>query len=88
MTSTAPLPDLAASQDLLTVADLCRWLKVPKATVYDWTHTGVIPHYKLGRLLRFDPREVQAWLNARRVHGRVTRIPDPLSPGISRFQRL
>lgn len=71
--------ELAISQDLLTVEALCRWLKVPKATVYDWTHTGVIPHYKLGRLLRFDPHEIEAWLRARKIRGRLTRNAGPAS---------
>ena len=86
MTSLSPPSrELASSQDLLTVEDLCRWLKVPKATVYDWTHTGVIPHYKVGRLVRFNPHEIEAWLEARKIRGRSTRIPGFASRAVSRL---
>ncbi len=86
MTSLSPPSrELASSQDLLTVEDLCRWLKVPKATVYDWTHTGVIPHYKLGRLVRFDPQEIEAWLEARRIRGRRARVPSPAPRTVSQL---
>jgi excisionase family DNA binding protein len=28
-----------------------------------------VPYYKVGRLVRFDPRELAAWLDTRRVPG-------------------
>lgn len=86
MTSFSSSPrELAGPPDLLTVEELCRWLKVPKATVYDWTHTGVIPHYKVGRLVRFDPHEIEAWLEARRIRGRRTRVPRPAPRTVSQL---
>jgi len=33
-------------------------LAVKVSTVYKWTFLGRIPHYKLYRLVRFDPDEV------------------------------
>lgn len=32
---------------------------------------GEIPHYKLGNSIRFDPVEIEAWLQACRVAARV-----------------
>ena len=37
--------------------------KPPQArTLHRWVSEGRIPSYKLGRLRRFDPREVAAWI--------------------------
>ena len=86
MTSLSSSPrELASTQELLTVEELGRWLKIPKATVYDWTHTGVIPHYKVGRLVRFDPQEIEAWLEARRIRGRRPRVPSPAPRTVSQL---
>lgn len=48
---------------LMTVEDLCDYLKVPKTWVYDRTSRSKIPHYKLGnRTLRFDRQQIDKWL--------------------------
>lgn len=59
--------------EFLTLDELCRWLKVKPATVYDWVHIGFIPYVKLGRCLRFERAEIAAWLEARRCAGRPTK---------------
>ena len=57
---------------LLTPKQICELLQVDLSTVYLWTHTEFIPHYKLGRSVRFLEADVQAWLQKRRQSGRVT----------------
>ncbi|MFH1800232.1 MAG: helix-turn-helix domain-containing protein [Candidatus Omnitrophota bacterium] len=56
----------------LTPKQLCELLQVDLSTVYLWTHTEFIPHYKLGRCVRFLEVDVQAWLQKRRQSGRTT----------------
>ena len=56
----------------LTPKQLSELLQVDQSTVYLWTHTEFIPHYKLGRSVRFLEVDVQAWLQKRRQSGRVT----------------
>jgi len=53
------------TQQLLTIEELAAWLQLPKATLYAWTHERRIPFFKCGRRLRFDPKQIQAWLEAR-----------------------
>jgi hypothetical protein len=64
-------------------------------TIYGWIHEGMIPYYKLGRLVRFSERERQEWLNKRKKQGRAwsvveiakpTRAP-PLNPFYSSMRR-
>ena len=49
---------------LLTVKELEEFLNVPKSWIYDRTYRGEIPHFKLGKLLRFDLEKIKEWLKA------------------------
>ena len=52
--------------ELLTVAEVSAKMRVPISWVYERTRrhgAGQIPHYKLGKYLRFDLAEVSAWLS-------------------------
>jgi excisionase family DNA binding protein len=51
---------------LLAVKALSEWLEVRPSTIYLWAEQGVIPHFKLGRLLRFDAEEIATWLQHQR----------------------
>ena len=50
----------------LDIAVLAERLRVKRSTVYAWAEQGKIPHLKLGRLLRFDPDEIEVWLQTHR----------------------
>jgi hypothetical protein len=52
---------------LWKISDLARYLDVPETWIYDRTQTAAqdrIPHFKLGKYLRFDPESIEfkAWL--------------------------
>jgi excisionase family DNA binding protein len=54
-----------STTDLLTVAEVASTMKVPTSWIYERTRrrgSEQIPHYKLGKYLRFDSAEVNAWL--------------------------
>ena len=55
---------------MLTVKDLSEWLQVSPSTIYQWTHTGFVPHYKLPKGVRFKDDEIEKWLKKRRSSGR------------------
>ena len=59
--------------DFLTPAQVAEHLAVAQGTVYLWVKQGSIPHYKLGKAVRFDPQELQEWLEAR--HNAARRPP-------------
>ncbi len=61
--------------EYLTPEELCAWLGIKRATVYEWTHTGFVPHFKLGGRLRFRRSEIERWMEAKHRPGRFTRIP-------------
>lgn len=45
-----------------TVEECAAFLKVSRDTVYDLAGAGKIPCVKIGKLYRFDPSAVRAWL--------------------------
>lgn len=44
------------------VADVAEFLGIPTATLYQWRYRGYGPRgRRVGRYVRYDPREVRAW---------------------------
>ncbi len=61
---------------LLCVEDVAQMLTVSLQTVYKWVRTGYIPHFKLGKCVRFSQASVLSWLLEKESQGRTTRLPD------------
>lgn len=61
----------------LGIAALAERLSIKRSTLYAWAEQGRIPHLKLGRLLRFDPDEIDTWLQSYRRD--PTSSPTPLN---------
>ena len=47
---------------LMSVTELAKYLKVNKQTIYNWVNKKEIPFTKIGDLLRFDKDEIERWL--------------------------
>ena len=53
---------------LLSVIEVAALLQVPVKTLYQWRFRGEGPiAMRIGRYLRFDPRDVEAWVESRKV---------------------
>ncbi len=61
-----------AVEKLLTINQLSELIQVSRKTLYQWTHTGFIPYYKLPKGVRFKVSEVERWLKIRRRKVRAT----------------
>ena len=59
-------------EQLLTAKQLSDLLQVDLSTVYLWAHTDFVPHYKIGRCVRFREADVMEWLKQRKTPGRKT----------------
>jgi excisionase family DNA binding protein len=68
--------DELTMEKLLTPEEISERLGVKLSTIYQWTHIGYIPHFKLGRFVRFKERDILAWLESKRINGRLTRTID------------
>lgn len=52
-------------QQLWGVHEVAQYLSVPVATLYQWRHHGYGPTgRRVGRYIRYDPREVRDWFAA------------------------
>lgn len=71
---------------LMTAAQVAERWHVPVRTVYAWAKRNAIPHYRAGRLLRFDPIEVEEHFRRHGFADEVTADPD--HPGESAFALL
>ncbi|MHB8411059.1 MAG: helix-turn-helix domain-containing protein [Candidatus Acidiferrales bacterium] len=53
-----------ARDGLLTVREAARYLAVSVSTLYGWVSQRRIAFVKIGRALRFDPRDLAAFIEA------------------------
>ena len=54
-------------RELLTVDEAADYLGLSRSTLYQYASARILPSYKLGRLLRFDRRDLDSWIASRRV---------------------
>ena len=72
--------------DILTIEEVARYLRVSERTVYDWAQKGEIPSGKIGTVWRFKKSEIERWVNERLSSNRpasvfsVVQIQNILSP--------
>lgn len=69
--TTQMIVDGAASTDneILTVMDVARFLRVPKSTVYKLARLGELPASKIGKHWRFLRRDIHQWMHSRSLQG-------------------
>jgi PTS system nitrogen regulatory IIA component len=51
--------------DILTIEEVAKYLRVSGRTVYDWAQRGEIPSGKIGTAWRFKKSEIEHWVNER-----------------------
>ncbi len=51
----------------LTARDVAEYLKMSKRNVYLMTQLKKIPHYKVGKSVRFDQQEIDGWMQSKKV---------------------
>ena len=64
----------ANDQELVSVKNLSQLLDISEKTIWDWLYKSrrqvtfdPIPYHKLGGLVRFNLRDIRAWVDRRRV---------------------
>jgi PTS system nitrogen regulatory IIA component len=51
--------------DILTIDEVAKYLRVSERTVYDWAQKGEIPSGKIGTVWRFKKTDIEKWVNDR-----------------------
>jgi len=52
---------------LLPLKEAARQIGIQPKTLYSWVHTRKIQFVKAGRLVRFDQRDINAWIENQKV---------------------
>lgn len=52
-------------EEILTIEDVAKYLRVSERTVYDWAQKGIVPAGKIGTVWRFKRSEIEKWVNDR-----------------------
>ena len=52
--------------EYLTIGDASRYLNVKTSTLYSMVENGGIPHYRLGRMIRFKQEDLYQWMGSHR----------------------
>ena len=69
----SPAKSVVVVENLIDSEDLSKRLGgVSKRTLDQWAYLGVGPRFvKIGRHRRYDPRDVEAWIESRKHGGEV-----------------
>lgn len=51
------------AEEILTIEEVAKYLRVSDRTVYDWAQKGEIPAGKIGTVWRFKKTEIENWVN-------------------------
>jgi len=70
--STLPQAAGGPLPELMTLAEICAFLKVKPSYIYSLTSTDRIPHRKFGGTLRFVKWEIIAWIDRGRRGPRMS----------------
>ena len=52
-------------EEILTIDEVAKYLRVSERTVYDWAQKGEIPAGKIGTAWRFKKSDIELWVNSR-----------------------
>ena len=52
-------------EEILTIEEVAKYLRVSERTVYDWAQKGEVPSGKIGTVWRFKKSEIEKWVNER-----------------------
>ncbi len=55
------------NQNLIGIKTMAAMLDVPESWIYSRTRTGEIPHYKVGKYVKFNESEVMEWLKVKQT---------------------
>ena len=59
--------DKRATRTLLGVGETSKYLGCTVNTLYSWINQRKVPYIKIGRLVKFDPGDIEIWIAERKV---------------------
>ena len=65
---------LIVEDDILTIDEVAKYLRVSERTVYEWAQKGEIPSGKIGTVWRFKRADIEKWVNDRLSAGKSEHV--------------
>jgi excisionase family DNA binding protein len=54
-------------QRLVGLQEIAVYLNIKPSTIYAWVNQKRLPYIKIGRLVKFDLQDIDAWIQERKV---------------------
>jgi excisionase family DNA binding protein len=64
----------------LSVIDLASYLNIKEKTIYHLVSQKAIPHYRIGKIIRFKQPEIDSWMEGKRAdsfQGHLDKVMKP-----------
>ncbi len=58
----------------LTVKEAGNFLNIKEKTIYALVNQGLMPHYRIGKMVRFDQDELEIWMRSKRAISVKTQV--------------
>jgi excisionase family DNA binding protein len=58
---------IAAEPGAFSAPKLATYLGTSRSTIYERASAGLIPHFRIGSIIRFDPAVIAQWLRDKEV---------------------
>ena len=78
---------MTSQDDILTIAEVARLLKVADKTVYSLTQKGKLPGFKVGGQWRFSRTAIESWIAAKTNWGSGDEANDIAKPAGSKREK-
>lgn len=66
--------------EIITLEDLCEWLKIAPSTVYRHLYAGKLPGFKVGRHWRFSRESIETWVREQEKVSKTAIYPRRVKP--------
>jgi len=53
----------------LTIGEVAKRMKVSRSWVYKKAHAKIIPHVRIGAVIRFVEKDIEDWINKHKISG-------------------
>jgi excisionase family DNA binding protein len=58
----------------ITVKEAAGFLSIKEKTIYYLVHQGLIPHYRIGKMVRFNKDELESWMRSKKAESLKTHV--------------
>ena len=55
------------AKEFFNINELSEYLDIKKSTLYSLVSNGDLPHYRIGRIIRFKRTDIESWLENHRI---------------------